>query len=108
MSQHQINIKQGSLRILRDIVSATGWAKSTDHIILGGGLASRLPELAPWLTKDATEKEMKDWLAETIPEFEVSEKERDAVKVAIRHFAEQGSIPPNVYAAELLKAFGFE
>lgn len=108
MSQHKINIKQGSLRILRDIVSATGWAKTTDHIIIGGGLASRLPEVSTAPDKAATEQQVKDWLNIGVTEFDVSEKERDAVKVAIKHFAEQGSIPPNIYAAELLKSFGFE
>lgn len=108
MSQHKINMKQGSVRILRDIVSAVGWAKTTEHIIIGGGLASRLPEIAEYPAPKATEAEVKAWAVTIIPEFEVSEKERDAVKVAIKHFTEQGGIPPTPYAADLLKAFGFE
>lgn len=102
---HKINMGQGAIRIMRDIIAGTGWAKTTSHIVIGGGLLSRLPEIQePPAAKD----DVTAWGKKPVPEFEITEKERDACKVAIDHFAGQGAIPPNVYSAELLRAFGYE
>lgn len=105
---HKIKLKQGSLRILRDVVSAVGWAKTTALIIIGGSLAARLPEVDALPDAKASQDEVKAWLNKDIPEFEVSEKERDAVKTALTHFSNEGGIPPTQHAAALLAAFGFE
>jgi hypothetical protein len=111
---HIIKINTGSVRFLRDMLSATGWAKTTSDIILGGGLlVSTVPEVPEppaqdnKLSKAEQLKVNQEWAATPVPEFSVSEKEREAIRKCVKHFAEQGAIPPNKQGADLLVAFGF-
>jgi len=103
---HKINMSQGAVNLLRNIISGTGWAKTTQDIILGGGLLAdtRLPEYENIPTE---KKAAMEWAKAPAPEFEVSEKEREAVKRAITHFCTQGALPIGLASAELLKVFGF-
>jgi len=111
---HKININTGAVRFLRDMLSATGWAKTTSDIILGGGLlVTTVPEVPEPPAQDAKsdKNEQKrlnlEWAKTPVPEFEVSEKEREACRKCIKHFADQGAIPPNNQGAQLLVAFGY-
>ncbi len=108
--KHPITLKQGAVKYLRDMVSATGWAKTTSDIILGGRL---LVDLVPENTEPPTPGPDRktltlDWSNTPMNPFELSQKEYDACRKAIDYFAGQGSIPPTPAAAELLSAFGYE
>ena len=120
---HKINLTQGAVRYLRDMLASTGWAKSINDIILGGGLLvdvlpepSEPPVITP-VEREAADQarirlaahtaNVKTWSALPVPEFDVTEKQRDCIRRCIKHFAEQGSIPPTPQAFVLLTAFGY-
>lgn len=109
-TKHTVKLSQGAVHLLRSIVDAPGWAKSTSDIIVGGGLLSddRLPEYKDAPTDKTSKEESKAWLEKAASPFEITEKEREAIKRAIEHFTGQGNIKASKYSAELLKAFGFE
>jgi len=102
---HKINLLQAEANLLRGIIAATGWCKTTQDIMLGGGLLadSRLPEFENIPTEA---KAVKEWAKVAVPEFEVTEKERDAIKRAITHFVSLGQAA-SLPALGLLKAFGY-
>lgn len=120
---HKINLTQGAVRYLRDMLASTGWAKSINDIILGGGLlVDVLPEPSEPPTTTPVEREAADqarirllahtadvkaWAALPVPEFDVTEKQRDCIRRCIKHFAELGNIPPTPQAYVLLTAFGY-
>jgi hypothetical protein len=96
------------------MLTATGWAKTTSDIILGGGLLVKtIPEVAEPPAQEASlpkaeqRKANLDWSNTPVPEFTITEKEREACRKCIKHFADQGAIPPNTQGADLLIAFGF-
>lgn len=103
---YKINIKQGSFRILSDLLGSTGWCKTTQDIIVSGGLLARLPEES--IPDRMTVSEFTTWAAKLVAEFTITEKERDTVKKCIKHFVEEGKVPGNKYATELLLAFGYD
>ena len=92
--------------MLRSIIEGNGWAKTTSDIIHGGGLLAkgRLPDVGPLPEADV---DAKAFAEKPAPEFEVSEKEREAIKRAIKFFAESGNIKPSSFSLEVLLAFGF-
>lgn len=102
---HKIKLNQGALALLKNFVGQTGWAKTIEHIVSGGALMSKLPEVAV-LDPKAKEPEVQAWIAVDFPEFEVTEKERDGAKAALKHFVELGAVPPFPHAVSLLKQFG--
>lgn len=108
--KHPIVIKQGAVKYLRDMVSATGWAKTTSDIILGGRLLVDLvPENSEPPTTGVDRKAATiEWSNTPMTPFDLTQKEYDACRKAIDYFATQGSIPPTPAAGELLLAFGYE
>jgi hypothetical protein len=113
--KHPITLKQSAVKFLRDMVSATGWAKTTSDIILGGRLLVDIipentepPPRPGHFTPDNLRIATEAWANTPLREFELSQKEYDACRKAIDYFAGQGSIPPTPAGAELLLAFGYE
>ncbi len=109
--KHPIVLKQGAVKYLRDMLSATGWAKTTSDIILGGRLlVDIVPENAEPPEKRGPDQKAETiaWSATPITPFDLTQKEYDSCRKAIDFFVAQGSIPPTPAAAELLTAFGYE
>ena len=111
---HKVALTQGALSLLHNLLSGTGWAKTTMDIILAGGLlAEKLPDFAPPPEREQSETRRNfdgratAWADVSVSEFEISEKERDVCKKAIKHFVEAGAIPATKHAALLLMAFGY-
>ena len=111
---HKLELTRGSLRFLHQMIAAPGWAKTIQDIMLGGKLlAETLPPFEAVPEKRNTEtptdydKRVKAWNAEAAAVFEITEKDREACKRALEHFAREGAIPPNEHSAKLLAAFGY-
>ena len=117
----KITLPQQSLRILREILSAPGWAKTTKELYLGGRLlAQTLPEPdISWLktakqVEALTQEEVtayqakdKEW-ANTEIEIEITDAERDICRKAIEKLTEAGSIAASKYGFKVIEVFGFK
>jgi hypothetical protein len=120
---HTIKLTQGALRYLHDFLGAVGWAKTTSDIVIGGSLLAEILPAPPAppvtdIPKESTaaqvnelrakhEADTKQWRDTPAPEFDLNDKQRDAVRRCLKHFAEQAQIPSTPQAATLLRAFGY-
>jgi len=110
---YEIKLSNGATNFLRNMLNSTGWAKTVSDIILGGGLLVEVvPEVeVPPATegelKLAYDKRLNEWSTAGEYKFSVSDKQREAIRRCIKHFAEQAGIPPNRSSAMLLTAFGY-
>ena len=112
MPNHPIKIPQLSVKCLTDCLEGAGWSKGPADIVLGGQLlVDVLPEvtLPEAVTKAKSQAESRKadaaWCDAPV-EFEVTEKQRDAVKRCLTFWTEKGAIPGGRYSSALLLAFG--
>lgn len=107
---HTLNLTQGALQYLRDILQNPGWAKTTELIMRGGKLlVDVLPEPEPVPQgEDETPAAIKAWIARPIPPVEITEKQRDTIKAAVAFAVERGSLRAGPQAMNLLSQLGYE
>ncbi len=117
-----VTITQQSVNLMRQIVNATGWAKTVEDIYVGGVLlADILPELDPidWLKSPQevaamTDDERKRYIAKDkkwtskICSFTLTGRQVKAFKLAFETLVAKGDLGPNTYLTELIKTFDFK
>jgi hypothetical protein len=112
-NKHSLALPQMSAAALTEVLEAPGWSKTPADIMLAGQLlVDVLPEITrpEAVVKARTQAECRKadaaWCDLAIA-FEVSEKQREAVKRCLTHWTEKGALPGGRYSAALLAAFGF-
>lgn len=117
----KITIPQQSLNLLRQYLAQPGWAKSNKLIYLGGQLEARtLPDVdTTWVLSEQQIEAMtiegrkgyreqdKAWCASPV-EIELSESERETIKICLQKLTEAGTFGPNKWNFPLFEAFGFK
>jgi hypothetical protein len=100
----KLTLDNGSTTLLRSILEAPGWAKTTALIYIGGQL---LCEVIPQQDDKPSSTSQADWTfwSRQPVEVEVSEKQFDVCKLAIRHFVSEGKIAAGPFSMLLLKEF---
>ncbi len=115
-----VTVTQQALSLIRQIVAATGWAKTIDEIYRGGQLLSDvLPELDPtdWAktppevaamkpaAREAYQKRDREWVNKKIV-LPLSTKQIESIKTAFNHVASTGALGPSPYLTEVIVALG--
>lgn len=103
---HKLNLNQGSIVLLTNLLNSSGWCKTTVDIVLSGGVAMKLPDIVN--EEKMTIAEFKHWSKVPVTEIVLNDKERECVRKCLKHFAEAGNIPGGTRSAELLIAFGLD
>ncbi len=115
-------ITQQALNLVKQILAATGWAKSITEIYLGGQLlADGLPTIDPvdWVKPDVEVRAMtkaqratyqkrdEEWATKSVA-LELTPKQIEVIKTAFTHFVSTGALGPNTYLSEIIRVFGFK
>lgn len=121
-----VTITQQALNLLRQIVTAIGWAKTIAQIYIGGKLlAETLPvlESVAWVKTEKEVTAMTDEQRKAYMEtdkawgekpytFTVTSDERDAIEAAFNHFARTAAsakrLGPNEHLYALICAFSIK
>ena len=99
MANKTLNLKLGELFLVREVVGAAGWAVTVNDIYTGGKLLNDVfPEGTPIKTKEE--------LDGTVASFEVTDKQMDIIKKALKYSIEKGVLFPSKYVASVLDTFG--
>ena len=99
MANKTLNLKLGELFLVREVVGAAGWAVTVNDIYMGGKLLNDVfPEGTPIKTKEE--------LDGVVDSFEVTEKQLELIKKALKHSIEKGVLFPSKYVASVLDTFG--
>ena len=117
-----VTITQQSLNLIRQMLSAVGWAKSVTQIYLGGKLLEDTlpsPDATDWVKSDAEQRAMtkaqrtayakqdQEWAHKEI-HLILSPKEVETIKTALEFVAGTGSLAPNRYVSEIIKVLGIK
>jgi hypothetical protein len=109
-------LPQGAIAILREILPSPTWYKEDPKqgvlIARSVGAYEALPEIdRPVSEKEESardfEKRAKAW-AETVLEFEWTEKQKDAVKICVRHYLKQGAFTVTKHTVAMLRLLGLD
>lgn len=114
----KLTLTNKALAFLVSVIEAPGWAKSTDLIYRGGQLLcevfpdqsdkpefeKRKNEVGEVVVEPRDKKAYDAW-GSVSREFELTDKQLETCKTALRHFAEAGAITPAKHTLELLRAF---
>lgn len=99
MASKTLNLKLGELFLVREVVGAAGWAVTINDIYMGGKLLNDvLPEGTPIKTKEE--------LDGTVASFELTDKQVEIVKKALKFSIERGVLFPSKYVTSVLDNFG--
>lgn len=99
MANKTLNLKLGELFLVREVVGAAGWAVTINDIYMGGKLLNDVfPEGTPIKTKEE--------LDNAVASFDLTEKQVEVVKKALKHSIEKGVLFPSKYVASVLDTFG--
>ena len=99
MANKTLNLKLGELFLVREVVGAAGWAVTINDIYMGGKLLNDvLPEGTPIKTKEE--------LDNAVASFDLTEKQVEVVKKALKYSIEKGVLFPSKYVASVLDTFG--
>lgn len=113
-------LTQQALSLVRQIVAATGWAKTIDEIYRGGQLlAEVLPELDPtdWVktppevaamkptAREAYQRRDREWVNKRVS-IPLTSKQIETIKTAFNHVASTGALGPSPYLTEVITTLG--
>ncbi len=99
MANKTLNLKLGELFLVREVVGSAGWAITINDIYMGGKL---LNDVIP----EGTPIKAKEELDVTVAPFEVTDKQADIIKKALKYSIEKGVLFPSKYVASVLDTFG--
>lgn len=104
MGTHKITLPQLSVRLLSQLLSIPGVCqKPEDFYRIGQVQAEVLPEITvPKFDNDAAELE---WAEHPI-EFQLTERQRDAVKLAVGEAVKQGKVGAGKYFYRIVQQLG--
>lgn len=111
-NSHKIQLPQLAVKALRDVLESPGWARLTsDHSAAAKMLDGVVPEVTPPDEVKAARSQSEARVAnaawsDEAKAFELSDKQRDTARKALRHHLEQGNLPPGRYTFALLSQFG--
>lgn len=111
-TSHKITLPQLAVACLRDNLEIPGWAT----LISDQGIACKLldtvipevpqpEEIKKARTQTSAREANTTWCNEP-KEFEITDRQRDTVRKALKFHLERGSLPPGRYTFAVLKAFG--
>lgn len=116
---HKIEgLTNAATKMLRDVLNGTGWSDGWGDIAVAGELLSDIipePPLEPvepfrmTATQDIIEKFKADhnaWSNATVATFELTDKQRDNCRKALKHFADKKAIPGSKHSLMLGRKFG--
>jgi hypothetical protein len=99
MANKTLNLKLGELFLVREVVGSAGWAVTINDIYMGGKL---LNDVIP----EGTPIKAKEELDVIGAPFEVTDKQADIIKKALKYSIEKGVLFPSKYVASVLDTFG--
>lgn len=82
-----------AFRLLLNLVAGPGWARDLADLYAGGKLLSEL-------------KEPTDQTSQV--DFELSDKQFECVKKALKHHTSEGHVPPSTAIVELIDSLGIQ
>lgn len=95
-----------SVRILRNVLSAPGWAKKTEEVWLAGKLLCEvIPEDVDEAPEFATKTAERAWCQEPVS-LELTEKQREVCKTAVKALIAEGRMAPGEYSYRLIGMLG--
>ncbi len=98
MTEKIFKLKLGSVYLIKEVISAPGWALTTGEMYTAGKIVTEIiPDLALIQNKEELDKDG--------PVFTLSDKQFDAAKKAIKYSVEKGFLIPNKYTVEVFDAF---
>lgn len=105
--KHTLALSNGAARWLGLYLNQPQILKKTFHVFgVGMVLNEHLIEVL-MLPEDKTiGAEWEKWSEERHKEFEITEGQREAIKLGLMALAERGDLSPNKYTIELLPIFG--
>ncbi|WP_397384438.1 hypothetical protein [Prosthecobacter sp.] len=98
---HTIKTTNGLRHLTHNILHAPNTFKTPTEVLM----AAKIVEILNCPTP--TEKEVNEaWQSQTVPDIQLSEKQRDLIKMAVEMHISK--LPPTKYVVSLLTQLGFE
>lgn len=103
-------VTRGSISLLISCLSQPGWGKRPVDLFAAGSLLEELDgqfgaDVQPESSED--EAGFQSWAIKKV-KLELTEKQREAAKAALKYFAEQGQIAPTKHFCSIGEALGLE
>lgn len=99
---HFLKLTNGLRLLIHNLLFAPETFKTISEVLTAGGLIEKLD--CPVVTNQMAEDPA--WSNAALPDLELSEKQRDLLKLAVEKHATK--LPPNAHAVSLLRQLGFE